>query len=114
MVIVFFADVLLQGPRKYSEIYGNVDFRNEEVKVEKNVSFNDPSVHLVVHMNRFTASWDKEEGEPVLKQINVALQQRQLLAVVGPVAAGELQLMCAIMHCPCSESVCQRQTQSSI
>ena len=69
-----------------------MNFRNEDVKVEKNVSFNDPSVHLVVHMNRFTASWDKNGGDPVLKNINVALEQKQLLAIVGPVAAGELTL----------------------
>ena len=51
--------------------------------------FNDPAVHLVIHMNRFTASWDKDAGDSVLKRVDVALQQKQLLAVVGPVATGE-------------------------
>ena len=78
-----------QGPRKYSEIYSNANFRTEEVKVEKIVSFDDPSVNHVVHMSDFTASWDKPDGEPILRNINIALKRKQLLAVVGPVAAGE-------------------------
>ena len=60
------------------------------MKVEKSVSFDDPSVNFVVHMSRFTASWDKEGGDAVLRNINVALKQKQLLAVIGPVAAGEI------------------------
>ncbi|XP_017911793.1 PREDICTED: multidrug resistance-associated protein 4-like [Capra hircus] len=51
----------------------------------------------IVHMNDFTASWDKKSGTPTLQDLFLIARPGELLAVVGPVGAGKSSLLRAVL-----------------
>ncbi|XDC58871.1 hypothetical protein R6Z07M_010053 [Ovis aries] len=51
----------------------------------------------IVHMNDFTASWDKKSGTPTLQDLFLIAKPGELLAVVGPVGAGKSSLLRALL-----------------
>lgn len=54
-----------------------------------------PSHSVIVENGEFT--WDEEQPSPILKDINIKLQQGQLVAIVGTVGAGKSSLLAALL-----------------
>uniref|UniRef100_A0A5F9DL08 ATP binding cassette subfamily C member 4 (PEL blood group) n=1 Tax=Oryctolagus cuniculus TaxID=9986 RepID=A0A5F9DL08_RABIT len=51
----------------------------------------------IVHVQDFTASWDKASDTPTLQGLSFTVRPGELLAVVGPVGAGKSSLLSAVL-----------------
>ncbi|KAM9609982.1 ATP-binding cassette sub-family C member 4 isoform 6-T7 [Trichechus inunguis] len=51
----------------------------------------------IVHVQDFTAFWDKASETPTLRDLSFTVRPRELLAVVGPVGAGKSSLLSAVL-----------------
>uniref|UniRef100_G5E701 Multidrug resistance-associated protein 4 n=1 Tax=Loxodonta africana TaxID=9785 RepID=G5E701_LOXAF len=51
----------------------------------------------IVHVQDFTAFWDKASETPTLQGLSFTVRPRELLAVVGPVGAGKSSLLSAVL-----------------
>ncbi|XP_036312186.1 ATP-binding cassette sub-family C member 4 isoform X2 [Pipistrellus kuhlii] len=52
----------------------------------------------IVHVQDFTAFWDKVSETPTLKDLSFTVRPGELLAVVGPVGAGKSSLLAAVLR----------------
>ncbi|XP_065758084.1 ATP-binding cassette sub-family C member 4-like [Muntiacus reevesi] len=52
---------------------------------------------MIVHVQAFTASWEKASTTPTLQGLSFTVRPGQLLAVVGPVGAGKSSLLSALL-----------------
>ncbi|XP_006832064.1 PREDICTED: multidrug resistance-associated protein 4 [Chrysochloris asiatica] len=52
---------------------------------------------MLVHVQDFTAFWDKASETPTLQGLSFTVRPRELLAVVGPVGAGKSSLLSAVL-----------------
>ncbi|XP_062958201.1 ATP-binding cassette sub-family C member 4 isoform X2 [Cynocephalus volans] len=52
---------------------------------------------MIVHIQDFTASWDKASETPTLQGLSFTVRPGELLAVVGPVGAGKSSLLSAVL-----------------
>ncbi|XP_040847172.1 ATP-binding cassette sub-family C member 4 isoform X2 [Ochotona curzoniae] len=52
---------------------------------------------MIVHVQDFTASWDKAFDTPTLQGLSFTVRPGELLAVVGPVGAGKSSLLSAVL-----------------
>ncbi|XP_053420094.1 ATP-binding cassette sub-family C member 4 isoform X2 [Nycticebus coucang] len=51
----------------------------------------------IVHVQDFTAFWDKEAETPTLQGLSFTVRPGELLAVIGPVGAGKSSLLSAVL-----------------
>ncbi|XP_007942203.1 ATP-binding cassette sub-family C member 4 [Orycteropus afer afer] len=51
----------------------------------------------IVHVQDFTAFWDKASETPTLQGLSFTVRPRELLAVIGPVGAGKSSLLSAVL-----------------
>ncbi|KAM6178581.1 ATP-binding cassette sub-family C member 4 isoform 2-T2 [Rhynchocyon petersi] len=56
-----------------------------------------PDGKTIVHVQDFTASWDKASETPTLRGLSFTVRPGELLAVVGPVGAGKSSLLSAVL-----------------
>ncbi|XP_075419651.1 ATP-binding cassette sub-family C member 4 [Tenrec ecaudatus] len=56
-----------------------------------------PDGKPIVHVQDFTAFWDKALETPTLQDLSFTVRPRELLAVVGPVGAGKSSLLSAVL-----------------
>ncbi|XP_012942497.1 multidrug resistance-associated protein 1 [Aplysia californica] len=70
-------------------------FLNEE-DIKQNVK-KDPSAVKAVRISNGNFTWDKSQALPTLRDINVAIKSRGLVAVVGTVGSGKSSLLSAIL-----------------
>ncbi|XP_014720342.2 ATP-binding cassette sub-family C member 4 [Equus asinus] len=66
------------------------------------ISQHDPQLPLndgkmIVHVEDFSAFWDKASETPTLRGLSFTVRPRELLAVVGPVGAGKSSLLSAVL-----------------
>ncbi|XP_046310887.1 ATP-binding cassette sub-family C member 4 isoform X3 [Marmota monax] len=56
-----------------------------------------PEGKMIVHVQDFTAFWDKTSETPTLQGLSFTVRPGELLAVVGPVGAGKSSLLSAVL-----------------
>ncbi|XP_057563578.1 ATP-binding cassette sub-family C member 4 isoform X2 [Hippopotamus amphibius kiboko] len=56
-----------------------------------------PDGKIIVHVQDFTAFWDKASETPTLQGLSFTVRPSELLAVIGPVGAGKSSLLSAVL-----------------